>query len=361
MFRRVRNFFYNHRRKFLFGGVFFGTLILLARYARGKVRESQEKEVNELLERTRRRQHFENTERTCNEIMQTLSSNLRNAVTKCLDCEKIVNELREGTADKISAWNTLKVLAISRTATIIYSYTMFVITLRIHFNVLGGCMLKDSKISNNSSQSLEKVDERTREKYLSACGYLMDEGIKKLSALIQEKVKEITSIYSLQNKLHLHDVQHIYWAISSTLSAMENEDPVKNLSSYIVDPNLTKNNQSDKPLIKLIDQTLDLMESQEVQELMQNNLRAGLALLTDRISEYFNDNVKSDSAETQASDMFSNLNAATMPMAKIIPILNGQVPENPTSGDLPSDWLERLLLSEELKALGANIYEAFCY
>ena len=79
-----------------------------------------------------------------------------------------------------------------------------------------------------------------------------------------------------------------------------------------------------------------------------------------KLSEYFNENNKSID-ETSTSDAFVNLNAVTMPMAKIIPILNGQVPESPTPGDLPSDWLQRLLLSEELKALGANIYEAFSY
>ncbi|OXU21933.1 hypothetical protein TSAR_010552 [Trichomalopsis sarcophagae] len=360
MFTRIRNFFYNHRRKFLFSGVFFGTLIILARYARSKLREWQEKEVNELLERSRRRQHFESTERTCDQTVLMLSKNLRTATTKCLDCEKIVNDLRNGSTDKISAWNRLKILAISRTATIIYSYTMLVITLRIQLNVLGGSMLKDSKIGDSSPQSSEKVDDRMKEKYLSLCEHLMEHGVEKLSLLLQEKVEEITASYSLGDKLHLRDVQHIYWAITSTVSAVEKRDPVKNISSYLIADDFVKNNQSDKPLAKLLDQTLDLLESQEVQDLMQTNLRSGFALLIDRISEYFNENAKSD-GETSNGDNFVNLNAVTMPMAKIIPILNGQVPENPTPGDLPSDWLQRLLLSEELKALGANIYEAFCY
>lgn len=354
---------YNHRRKFLFGGVFFGTLFILARYARGKLREWQEKEVNELLERSRRRQHFESTERTCDQTVLMLSASLRTAITKCLDCEEIVNNLREGTAaDKISAWNTLKVLAISRTATIVYSYTMLVITLRIQLNVLGGTILKDSKIPDTSAQKAEKVDDRMKEKYLtSLCGYLKDEGLNKLSLLIQDKVGEITSSYLLVDKLHLRDVQHIYWAITSTVSAVEKQDPVKNFSSYIITPDFIKDNQSDKPFAKLLDQTLDLLESQEVQDLMQTNLRSGFALLIDRISEYFNENAKSSGENSDNDDAFVNLNAVTMPMAKIIPILNGQVPENPTAGDLPSDWLQRLLLSEELKALGANIYEAFSY
>ncbi|XP_014203463.1 peroxisomal biogenesis factor 3 [Copidosoma floridanum] len=360
MFARVRNFFYNHRRKFLFGGVFVGTLYILARYARSKLREWQEKEVNELLERSRRRQHFESTERTCDQTVLMLSGNLRTAITKCLDCEKIVNDLRVGVPNKVSAWNTLNVLAISRTATIIYSYTMLVITLRIQLNVLGGCMFKDYKIPDTSPQSAEKVTDSIKEKYLSLCGYLISDGVQNLALVIQEKVKEIISSYSLQDQLHLRDVQNIYWAITSTISITERHDPVKNFSSYIFAPDYVSSNQKEKPLAKLLEQTLDLLESQEVQDLMQTNLRSGFALLIDRISEYFNQNAKIDDPSISA-DTFVNLNSVTMPMAKIIPILNGQVPENPTCGDLPSDWLQRLLLSEELKALGANIYEAFSY
>ncbi|KAL7303672.1 hypothetical protein TKK_0003815 [Trichogramma kaykai] len=358
MFRRVRNFFYNHRRKFLFGGVFFGTLIVLARYARGKLRDWQEKEVNELLERSRKRQHFESTERTCDQTVLKLSTNLRSAITKCLNCEKIVNELREGTAaNKIAAWNTLKNLAITKSATIIYSYTMLVITLRIQLNILGGYMLKDSKIPEDSVQDHDRIDDETREKYLSLCSYLMDDGVKKLAKLIQMRVEEITSTYSLSDKLHLRDVQHIYWALTSTISAVEKQDPVKNSAAYIISSEFIMNNHSNKPLSKILDQTLDLLESQEVQDLMQNNLRSGFALLIDRLSEYFN----GENDGTNQDNVFVNLNAVSMPVAKIIPILNGQVPENPTPGDLSSDWLQRLLLSEELKALGANIYEAFCY
>lgn len=358
MFSRVRNFFYNHRRKFLFGGVFFGTLFVLARYARIKLREWQQKEVNELIERSRRRQHFESTEITCNQTVEMFSFNLRSAVTKSLDCEKIVNELRDGTADKISSWNMLKVLAISRTATIVYSYTMLVVSLRIQLNVLGGSIFKDSKIPDNSPLSLEKVDERMREKYLSLGEYFMTNGVQKLSLLIKEKVEEITSTYSLSDKINLRDIQHIYWAISSTLSTVDKRDPVKNFSSYMIAEDFIKNNVSDRPLHKLLEQTLDLFESQEVQDLMQNNLRSGFALLVDRISEYFNE--KGNEGPVKG-DIFVNLNTVTMPMAKIIPILNGQVPENPTDQDLPSDWLQRLIRSEELKALGANIYEAFSF
>ncbi|XP_011506309.1 PREDICTED: peroxisomal biogenesis factor 3 [Ceratosolen solmsi marchali] len=355
MFKSVRNFISNHRRKFLFGGVFFGTLIVLARYARGKLREWQEKELNDLLERNRRRQHFENTERTCNQTVLLLSNELRTAITKCLDCEKVVNDLRSGTTDKISSWNRLKILAISRTVTIIYSYTMFVITLRIQFNIIAAAIYKNSIAAN--SQNVENIDNKVKESYLSLTRYLIETGIQKLSSLIQQKVKCATSYYSLGCKLDAQHINQIYWSILSLVSADESEDPVKNWSSYIIDPEFTKNNQTDKTLVKLLDDTLDLLESQEVQELMKINLRYGFATLCDRISEYLDAN----EGEAVKDDKLVNLKSVTITVAKIIPILNGQVPENPTSGDLPTYWLQRLLLSEELGTLGANIYEAIGY
>jgi peroxin-3 len=355
MFKRIRNFIYNRRGKILIGGIFLSIFFTIARYARNKLITWQEKELKEFLERSRRKQHFEETESTCKQTVLMLSGSLRTEVNKCLDCKKIVNDLRQGTADEISVWNKLKVLAISRTAMIIYSYTMIVITLKIQFNVLAGSMYKN-KFSNNS-ESVDKLDDKVNENYFSLSKYLIDNGLQKLSLLIQGKVENITSSYSLGYQLHLRDVQQIYWAIISSVTADETNDPVKNFSSYLIASDFLTNNNTDKTLTKLLDDTLDLLESHEVQDLMQVNVRSGFNLLIDRISEFFNENIKGNS-EALKEEQFRNFNTETMPMAKLIPIFNGQVPENPTNGDLPSDWLQKLLLSKELEALGQNIYEA---
>lgn len=383
MFSRIRGFLNRHKRKFLISGVVVGSFILITRYTQRKLREWQEKEIRELLERTRRCQHFESTERTCDQTILTLATSVRNSVTKVLDSETVVNKLRNGCTDKVASWNALKVLAIARSAVIIYSEAMLVATLRIQLNLVGGYMFKDSQNVNG----VVKADGLTQQKYLSLCGYFMDHGVEKLSALIKEKVEEITASISLRDKLTLRDLEQIYWSVMSLVSADSSVDPVKNLTKYMVPPNCEK--ETDGILSKMIIETLDLLESDEVQSLVQTSIRSGFVLVIDHISEYFGDSCATSNGITNEifspapgtsngketlwadsvkksvdachKDAFVNLNKITMPMAKIIPIVNGQVPDVPTSGDVPSDWLQRLILNDKLKALGANIYEAFSF
>lgn len=65
--------------------------------------------------------------------------------------------------------------------------------------------------------------------------------------------------------------------------------------------------------------------------------------------------------ELPTTNGFLPFNRVTIPMAKLIPIINGQVPESSNPGDLPSDWLQKLILSDKLRTLGANVYEAFSF
>ncbi|XP_043483118.1 peroxisomal biogenesis factor 3 [Leptopilina heterotoma] len=375
MFSRFRGFLNRHKRKFIVSGVVLGGFILITRYTQRKLREWQEKEVRELLERTRRSQHFESTERTCDQTILTLGTSVRNSVTKVLDTETIVNKLRNGCTDKVATWNHLKILAISRSAVIIYAHAMLVATLRIQLNLVGGYMFKASQNTNIT----EKADEITQQKYMSLCGYFMDEGIDKLCALIKEKVEEITASTSLRDKLTLRDLEQIYWSIMSLVSADSKTDPVKNLTNYMIPPSCEKD-EKNLILTKMINETLDLLESEEVENLIQTSIRSGFVLIIDHISEYFGDsNTRSNGVtkkalplpgtsngmETiwtqKAADEFVDLNKIAMPMAKIIPIINGQVPDVPTSRDVPSDWLQRLTLNDKLKTLGANVYEAFSF
>lgn len=125
---------------------------------------------------------------------------------------------------------------------------------------------------------------------------------------------------------------------------------------------------------KMVQETVALLRSEEVQHLIRNTIASGFHVIIDHIAEYFLQNGKnwipsagpSSAKETTwekengCLDGFRNVNKTEMPMAKLIPILNGQVPVNANSGDVPSDWLQRLILNEKYKALGADVYDKFC-
>lgn len=109
MFSRVKDFFSRHRRKFVVTGVIVGGSYLAYRYAMKKLIEFQEKQTREFLEQTRRTQHYESTERTCNQVIVGLSSKMFDEIIRLLNSEGIMEQLRNNPENKVELWNQLKV------------------------------------------------------------------------------------------------------------------------------------------------------------------------------------------------------------------------------------------------------------
>lgn len=108
VFSKIRNFLSRNRTKFIVGGVLITSSVLLMRYAQQKLREWQEREAREFFERTRRQQHFENTERTCNQTILNLMVTL-NEAARIVNTEEVVEELRKKPENKVELWEKLKV------------------------------------------------------------------------------------------------------------------------------------------------------------------------------------------------------------------------------------------------------------
>lgn len=364
MFSRLRGFLYRHRRKFFLGGILFGSAIFLSRFTQRKIREWQEKEIKELLDRSKRQQHFEATERTCDQTILNLASSLRRAVVSTINTEVIVEQLQNGCDNKLEAWNKLKVLAFSKTTVIIYSYAMLVATMRVQVNLIGGYYFRD--LMNRD----KVLREDTSQKYLSLSSHFMKEGIEKLCEYVNEQVQKVTGNISLKDELTLRDVEQVYWSIVSNIMMDPDKDPIRNLAKYIMCPQ----DDDDELIKKMTKETVDLLSSTEVRHLIQNTIASGFHVIVDHISDYFETGNKTANSDpvpgpsTAKDTVWQNqpcqsglfsFTTARKPMAKIIPILNGQLLSVAKKGDMASDWLQILIFNEKYKALGANVYDAF--
>lgn len=85
MISKIRSFVARHQRKFIVSGVVIGGAIVLKRYAEQKILEWQEKEMNSILERSRKQQHFESTEKTCNLTITSVVPKLQNAINNSVN------------------------------------------------------------------------------------------------------------------------------------------------------------------------------------------------------------------------------------------------------------------------------------
>jgi peroxin-3 len=379
MFARIRGFLYRHRRKFIVGGILIGGAVLASQYAQKKLREWQERETKEFLEQTRRRHHFESTERTCNQTILSLIPTVREAIIKTLDTEDLVSRLRNGPADKVPLWEELKVLAFTRASVLVYAEAILVITLRIQLNLIGGYMYQDlTNEAEGHGARAQHISSALQHGYLSFCHHFVNEGIRELCDLVEEKVRLIVEGTSLKQKLNLQDTEQLFWAIQAAVTG-DVRDPIRCLAQYFFPSDRPATGDCDT-LQKMVSETTDLLESDEIISLTSSCVSQGFSLMVDRISDYYGPaadrtalNVNAGPTGLQNKTQIPNNclersnivasfihpNSVAVPMAKLIPIVNGLVQHLTGHGASPDPWIQQLILDDKLKLLGANVYEAF--
>ncbi|KAK4872362.1 hypothetical protein RN001_014391 [Aquatica leii] len=337
VFSKIGSFFNRHRNKFVVGGVVVWGSVLLTRYAQQKLKEWQQHEAKEFFERTRKQQHFESTERTCNQTIINLTNALSESLLKAVNTDEILTELRNNPPHKVELWERLKVLVFTKVSCLIYLSTLLTAVLRVQMNIIGGYLYKDPSILSIDLQ----------QKYLSICQELLNSGVRKLVRLFEDEVTKIVGIIPLKRQLKIDELENIFWTIQSAIR--ENaDDPLNNLRQYF-----TSDGKNDTNGIynSMIQETADLLDSDEVKMLMSSCISRGFVLLGDQISEFYGPSPSNSNSD------FVHPSDVKIPLAKLIPIINGLVNKN----SLPNTLIQQLIINDKVKTLGANIYEAFSY
>lgn len=374
MFSAMKNFLNRHRRKFLIGGVVIAGGYATLRYAQRKLIEYQEAKAREFFERTRRTQHFETTERTCNQAIMGLAPNLIDQILKNLDADTIVAELRNNPNDKIVMWNRIKVLAFGRLCALVYACSMLVITLRVQFNVLGGYLYKDA-VSND-----EQITSELQQNYVALIQHFLRDGVDALCLVIDKKCEQIVGTYDLSRKLTLTECEQIFCSIQMAVNSDAN-DPNSHLAHYVYPKDLPAST-SNALFEKMFAETIDMLESHDVSTLNANNVSRGFSIVMDNIAEYYykpngitqnhtvnsiteiTDGDSSTSSAAASVESLPNINSVSIPIPKLIPVINGLAKQQFSNTSQPAGLSTSLvtlyLISEKVKILGANTYEVFC-
>ncbi|GAB0091642.1 peroxisomal biogenesis factor 3 [Sergentomyia squamirostris] len=377
MFAGVKNFLSRHKRKFIVGGVIVGGSVLALRYAQRKLREFQEEQAREFLEKTRRLQHFESTERTCNQTIVGLAPGVFEEINKLLSAEELLEQLRKKPDNKKELWDEMKVNSFTRITTMVYASSILVVTLRIQLNLVGGYLYRDST-KPTSSNTVVTPD--VQQMYLALIQHFLRDGLKQLSRLIEGKVRHIMKDYDLSRQLTIGDIEQIFWSIQMAVNN-DPQSPNNHLARYVF-PEDVNGNQT---LIRLFTDTMDLLESEEVSTLCTNNISRGFSIVVDFLVRYYSEpngkrnGVLKDgghqettsstkveeipSTSKESLNKIFDINSVQSPLAKLIPIITGLVSKPFSETTKPQSLATALvilfLVSDKIKILGANVYEVF--
>lgn len=341
MFSRIRNFAERHHRKFLIAGALVGGGMFLKRYVEQKLLEWQEREMNQLLDRSRKQQHFESTERTCNLTITSVLPQLQTAIGKTLDSDSITLLLKQKAPNKKELWEQLKVIAFSRIISYVYCNSILAILLRTQVNILGAYLYLANQ--NPTTPDLELSPE-AQGKFLSASNHWLGEGVSQFCQIVEKLTLDRVAGLSLKDRLTLVDLEKVLREIHLSVE----EELARKPDRFFVNIVLPATDNSLPTVTKMLTETREVLESKEVNDLLTICTKSGMVCVLDKLSENL-----SGLAETNESKKpeFVHPNQVAVYLAKLIPVLNNFI--------FQDAWTIQLLTIEPLRAFGANIYESF--
>ncbi|XP_072218584.1 peroxisomal biogenesis factor 3 [Leuresthes tenuis] len=354
MFSSVWNFIKRHKRKFIFTGAVVGGVYLLGKYAQQKIKEIQEKEATEYIAQARRQFHFESNQRTCNMTVLSMLPPLREAIITQLNSENLTALLKTKPANKLEIWEDLKVISFTRTIVAVYSTCMLVVLLRVQLNIIGGYLYLDNSVGKSVTMPLAPPD--VQQQYLSSIQHLLGDGLTELMMIVKKAVQNSLGGVSLKQSLSLLELeQQLSWIRAEVEATSE-----RSLSWYLLadDENALADQacgltENDVMTIRLLNETRDMLDSPDFITVLNVCLNRGFSRLLDNLAEFFRP-PPGDSAPSSAPE---SLSAVSLPLAKIIPIINGQI--NTICSDTPSHFVQDLLMNDQVKEFAANVYETF--
>uniref|UniRef100_A0A8C3KCP2 Peroxisomal biogenesis factor 3 n=1 Tax=Calidris pygmaea TaxID=425635 RepID=A0A8C3KCP2_9CHAR len=369
MLRSLWSFLKRHKKKCLVLGTFLGGVYLLGKYGQKKIREIQEREAAEYIAQARRQYHFESNQRTCNMTVLSMLPTLRDALMHQLNSESLTSLLKNSPLPPCSILLSFDLAVIfvvssqgfTRSIVAVYSTCMLVVLLRVQLNIIGGYIyLDNAALCKNGTTPLAPPE--VQQQYLSSIQHLLGDGLTELITIVKAAVHKVFGSISLKHTLSLLDLEQ---KLKDIRKAVEHKDSDQTesyspLCHYLMPDEenplaaqacgLT---EKDIATIKLLNETRDMLESPDFSTVLGTCLNRGFSRLLDNMAEFF----RPTEQDLSQNGSVNSLSSVSLPLAKIIPIINGQI--HSVCSETPSHFVQDLLMMEQVKDFAANVYEAF--
>ncbi|ERE63886.1 peroxisomal biogeneis factor 3-like isoform 1 [Cricetulus griseus] len=290
---------------------------------------------------------------------------LREALMQQLNSESLTALLKNRPSNKLEIWEDLKIISFTRSILAVYSTCMLVFLLRVQLNIIGGNIyLNNATVGKNGTTVLSPPD--VQQQYLSSIQHLLGDGLTELVTVIKQAVQRILGSVSLKHSLSLLDLEQKLKEIRILVeqhrspSWIDKDVSKSSLCQYMMPDEETPLaaqayglSPRDITTIKLLNETRDMLESPDFSTVLKTCLNRGFSQLLDNMAEFF----RPTEQDLQHGNSINSLSSVSLPLAKIIPIVNGQI--HSICSDTPSHFVQDLLMMEQVKDFAANVYEAF--
>lgn len=384
----IQSFLYRNRKRFLITGSIIGGLVFLSKYTEYKLIKWHDRQTNSLIEKQKRRQHYEKIRKTANATALSLSNSAIKIVCDELDTSELLTTLHNKSADKIKIWEELKVLGFARCISTVYTSALIGSLVHSKLMILGGYSFCEKIKINNKEINIKPI---THEKYLSHLQNFVEKGIPLIIKKIRRATEFAIKSLKLDTPLSLEQIDCIFRDIILLLNGENSylDDSIANNFSLFPWSNYIGSNiiNDDEIFKKMTEEMLDVIDGEDFCMVIKNLVNHGINHIMDYIAEHFpsvseeknakpmlytqrfpiitkdtnkelkkildESHIKSRSECFQTYDLMKS----SLPVAKLIPILTGLV--HSCLSPAPGHLLQFILLNDQLENHSFNIYEAF--
>lgn len=336
LFQSLKTFLYTHRRKFIISGIVVGGSVAIFNVLKTVFEANQKHKISEFLENIRRQRHFETIQVTCDKTIISLGKRLEKEIVDILNIDAIVADLKKNSTNSLELWETLKISVFTQICLVVYAHTLIVFVMKIQFAIIGGYLYK------NLNETNTQLDRNIQEQYFALCVDFMKDGLNDLLEFLKVKVINIVSGLDLTKPLTIQNIQDLFWSIQASVL---NDEFVENIPYYLRIRAQMKTT-SHPVLLQVYEETGDIICAKELTANCVNSLlNCGFTYVTQELLAVLSSSGKGD---------------AGLPTVKMLPIMHNLIKSKMKEPDT-SVWLQKLMKSEKLEILSANIYESYCW
>jgi peroxin-3 len=371
------NFLSRHKNKFAWIG---GTIAIgygLVEYAKYKWTEMITERSLEMSSRSNLKYRFELVLKDCQFVVESLLIGLKDNIFQELNVELLTTQLKmkqgdsnslleESKKQKREMWNELKIQSFCRVLSSMYLLNLLTVLTTVKLSLLGRMIYLDSV----QDQDVKTVSEETERQYLTLSWYLLNVGWKDCVARVRQaaekQLKSVPLTLAMTHDTLMELVSNIRKEVEFEHGLEFKFDifllPKEGSESLIFSQAGIKETTVDPPLLQLINETRDVVESLDFGRVLRSGMDELETVFRDEMQSMFFEKAKPQKAisfEAGDGDPIE-ITSKSIPIAGILPVM-AKVAHQITSRT-PNPYLQVFLINKsncnhlKLKTFGSIIY-----